>query len=249
MSLTAVAVSIETQQLAEDMENLPSRMESTILFSEHTESVLSTSPRTIKKKPGLRKKVTSISRHHPEITGGKIKNLFDVPRQRNPRNKKRPPSYNEDDEEFDGNGSSAEASGSQSLGQHKCPYQWCGKRFTRKSDVKRHLQNAAVHKADVPQDAWSPTRCRKCHAELSRVDACKRHEARDACWKRTLPSKKQHTNQREEEVCYTTAFMELLTICLRLDTPHVVITSIFKAMCHFMLSYYFVCSDECSGDE
>lgn len=200
MPLTVVADSIETQQLAEDMESLPSRMESTIVFSEPTESVISISdavPRTIKKKPGLRKKVTSVSRHHPEITGGKIKNLFDVPRQRNPRSKKRQPSYNEDDEEFDVNGSSAEASGSQSLGQYKCPYQWCGKRFTRKNDVKRHLQNAAVHKADVPQDAWSPTRCRKCHAELSRVDACKRHEARDACWKRTLPSKKQHINQRE----------------------------------------------------
>lgn len=202
MPLTAVADAIETQQLADDMEKLPSRIESTMLFSEPTESVISISnaiPRTIEKKPGVRKKVTSIPRHHPAVTGGKIKNLFDVPRQRNPRSKKRPPSDNEEDEEFDGDGYSAEASGSQTLGQHKCPYQWCGKRFTRKNDVKRHLQNAAVHKADVPQDAWSPTRCRKCHAELSRVDACKRHEARDACWKRTLPLKKQHTNQREGE--------------------------------------------------
>lgn len=219
MPLTAVADATETQQLADDMENLPSRMESTMLFSQPTESVISISnaiPRTIEKKP--RKKVTSLSRHHPAVTGGKIKNLFGVPRQ---RSKKRRPSYDEEDEEFDGDGYSAEASGSQSLGQHKCPYQWCGKRFTRKNDVKRHLQNAAVHKADVPQDAWSPTRCSKCHVELSRVDACKRHEARDACWKRTLPSKKQHTNQREE-VRHTTAFKELLTICLRLDTPYVV---------------------------
>ncbi|KAF9012490.1 hypothetical protein BDQ17DRAFT_1419875 [Cyathus striatus] len=68
---------------------------------------------------------------------------------------------------------------------YKC--ELCPKIFTRRNDVKRHMGNASIHKGAIPSDMNSDTRCRRCGEELSRLDARVRHEARNACFKRTIP--------------------------------------------------------------
>jgi hypothetical protein len=71
--------------------------------------------------------------------------------------------------------------------QFRCPASWCEKSFTRPGDAQRHFQNAAIHRP--PTKKGSNTRCRKCGEELSRADARKRHELRDACGKRRIVHK------------------------------------------------------------
>lgn len=68
-----------------------------------------------------------------------------------------------------------------------CPVPWCIASFTRENDAERHFKNAAIHRDVANSD--SSTRCRKCGEELSRLDARKRHELRDACGKRRIVRK------------------------------------------------------------
>ncbi|TFK44875.1 hypothetical protein BDQ12DRAFT_673739 [Crucibulum laeve] len=75
---------------------------------------------------------------------------------------------------------------------HPCEYDGCLKTFTRRGDVRRHMETASEHKLDVPRGADSATRCRHCNDELSRPDARRRHEERGACGKRTIPRSKAY---------------------------------------------------------
>ncbi|KAJ2925124.1 hypothetical protein H1R20_g11952, partial [Candolleomyces eurysporus] len=69
-----------------------------------------------------------------------------------------------------------------------CPMPSCGKTFTRKNDVARHMKSAAAHRDFMSEDANSEARCAKCNRILSRFDSAKRHEGSSACGKRVLPS-------------------------------------------------------------
>ena len=128
--------------------------------------------------------------------------------------KKRPTPDEEPDAESDGDGGDSEyyneshprASSSKSgvsksvsppsvtpkpiKGKHKflCPQPGCGKMFTRKNDVRRHLQTAAAHRDFAQEDEASDARCKKCGRILSRGDSARRHYEGGACGKRTLPS-------------------------------------------------------------
>ncbi|TFK26492.1 hypothetical protein FA15DRAFT_276629 [Coprinopsis marcescibilis] len=70
-----------------------------------------------------------------------------------------------------------------------CP-QGCGKSFTRKNDVQRHLRSTAAHRDITTITEKSTFRCKYCNRILSRGDAARRHETEGACGKRTLPSER-----------------------------------------------------------
>ncbi|KAG7091012.1 hypothetical protein E1B28_010075 [Marasmius oreades] len=77
--------------------------------------------------------------------------------------------------------------------RYPCPIGGCKETFTRKNDVRRHIQNAAVHRGSVEAIQWQSkagTRCTLCNADLSRSDARMRHERTSACGKRTTQKMK-----------------------------------------------------------
>lgn len=69
--------------------------------------------------------------------------------------------------------------------KYYCPAVWCGQSFSRPGDADRHFKTAAIHRSLDDRD----TRCTKCGEELSRADARKRHELKDACGKRRIVRK------------------------------------------------------------
>ncbi|KAF9268709.1 hypothetical protein L218DRAFT_526096 [Marasmius fiardii PR-910] len=78
--------------------------------------------------------------------------------------------------------------------RYSCPLTGCKETFTRKNDVRRHIQNAAVHRDSAEAIQWQSkagtTRCKLCNADLSRSDARMRHERTSACGKRTTQKMK-----------------------------------------------------------
>ncbi|TFK43031.1 hypothetical protein BDQ12DRAFT_162431 [Crucibulum laeve] len=70
---------------------------------------------------------------------------------------------------------------------YPCEYDGCPKTFTRRGDVRRHMETASEHKPDIPQGTDSAHRCKRCNEELSRPDARRRHEERGACGTRRIP--------------------------------------------------------------
>ncbi|KAF5383474.1 hypothetical protein D9757_006118 [Collybiopsis confluens] len=91
----------------------------------------------------------------------------------------------------------AKASGKKrKVNRYSCPVPSCKETFTRRNDVRRHIRNAAVHRdsaealALIGETVGAGTRCKYCHADLSRSDARMRHERASACGKRTTQKMK-----------------------------------------------------------